>query len=603
MSVVKLIWHGLFVVVLFFLVGCGMSILPMHLNADAIEANREDSLVSGIANLSRLESPENPLNPAIPGKRMKLASTADGLDHTNNGYIDGLYKNIGTGTYTLSGWACARNSNSSIYVDLYLDGPAGVGTMAARIFANLPSEPAVAAACQSAGSNYRFQLIVKDAQIAVNSGSLVYVHGINPITGVNSLIGNSGNIRVPDVNQYFNTNRAEKLMGASVLDPSQVRELSLFANTFGFIGGTGLDLSPIPQYLSQNRSLNRMLPMIGIRNILFSTDTGIVRADYQAVSAQIAQLVSRHYAGPVIFYLDEVFWNIRLKCQQGSQPACLEVSNHYQQTLIQLRKSGNILRSIIPGSGIYHVEAYAELILQKQSWGQVTFLDGAEYLGYDCYGDMANCGGHPQSDYLQWTAEALRTLESKKSLNRKIFLLAGGFQDLYTFRNEASAVQQINNFFSVLDSSTIYGGLGVFIWSNMEDRSRPTASFGARTIASVRTNIVNSIIARRSGGDRNAVTHLPPVLSLIASYQTGPASWISSLIDLQMPKVDRSAIYLQSAGMNSCMISMAGANTPMVPNKLQGIYTQTINSDTAVTATCIAAGVSYSKTLILRAAH
>jgi hypothetical protein len=111
------------------------------------------------------------------------------------GYLDQVtYVN---GLTVASGWACESGRPESIAVHLYAGGPAGTGNYVNSTTANLPSEPAVAAACGSTGSNYRFQIEIGNYQ-AQNIAKPIYVHGISITGGANLTIGNSGNVYFPD---------------------------------------------------------------------------------------------------------------------------------------------------------------------------------------------------------------------------------------------------------------------------------------------------------------------------------------------------------------------------------------------------------------------
>lgn len=111
------------------------------------------------------------------------------------GYLDQVsYVN---GLTVASGWACDSGRPESIQVHLYAGGPAGTGNYVNSATANLPSEPAVATACGSTGSNYRFQIEIGNYG-AQNIAKPIYVHGISITGGANLTIGNSGNVFFPD---------------------------------------------------------------------------------------------------------------------------------------------------------------------------------------------------------------------------------------------------------------------------------------------------------------------------------------------------------------------------------------------------------------------
>ncbi|WP_234407156.1 RHS repeat domain-containing protein [Xanthomonas citri] len=73
----------------------------------------------------------------------------------------------------------------------------GSGTIAAIASANLASEPGVASACSSSGSNYRFSIPVTEDLIRSQGGKPFYIHGISPVGRDNSLIDGSGALSIP----------------------------------------------------------------------------------------------------------------------------------------------------------------------------------------------------------------------------------------------------------------------------------------------------------------------------------------------------------------------------------------------------------------------
>jgi hypothetical protein len=112
------------------------------------------------------------------------------------GIIDGV-KPKPNGTYAITGWACASGSTQSINVDLYMGGPAGSGKGVGRYLAEKSSEPAVASACQSTGSSYRFKILLSADQASQFTGQAIYIHGISPSGGTNNLLENSGKFLMP----------------------------------------------------------------------------------------------------------------------------------------------------------------------------------------------------------------------------------------------------------------------------------------------------------------------------------------------------------------------------------------------------------------------
>lgn len=105
----------------------------------------------------------------------------------------------GAGGKILTGWACSSFMDESIGVHLYVGGAAGGGTFVGGYTANLQSESAVAAACESGGTAYRFGIPLTSAIQAQHRGKTIYVHGISPAAGPNLLLANSGVLRVPGI--------------------------------------------------------------------------------------------------------------------------------------------------------------------------------------------------------------------------------------------------------------------------------------------------------------------------------------------------------------------------------------------------------------------
>lgn len=109
------------------------------------------------------------------------------------GVIDSVTNN------TIYGWACAAASPYPIAVHVYVGGSAGIGTIVGGYVANAGSEPAVASACSSFGTAYRFAIPLSLSVRQAYAGRKIYIHGIHP-TGIgynNDLIANSGVFGVP----------------------------------------------------------------------------------------------------------------------------------------------------------------------------------------------------------------------------------------------------------------------------------------------------------------------------------------------------------------------------------------------------------------------
>ncbi len=115
-----------------------------------------------------------------------------GFANDVRGHIDQV-----TAEGLVSGWACARGIDQPIGVHLYAGGPSGTGSLVATGFANQASEPGVAAACNSNGTQHRFAFQLNDQQLRQFSGRSVVVHGISPVGRANDVIGRSGEMSLP----------------------------------------------------------------------------------------------------------------------------------------------------------------------------------------------------------------------------------------------------------------------------------------------------------------------------------------------------------------------------------------------------------------------
>src|SRR5436190_2227416 len=99
----------------------------------------------------------------------------------------------------VSGWACAAGVAQSVWVHIYVGGPAGSGSWFSAGVANLGNEPAVLQACGVGWGAYRYAIAVPfgAAEMMQLGAQKLYVHGISPIGGSNRLLGNSGVFGLP----------------------------------------------------------------------------------------------------------------------------------------------------------------------------------------------------------------------------------------------------------------------------------------------------------------------------------------------------------------------------------------------------------------------
>lgn len=113
------------------------------------------------------------------------------------GYVDRV--TLVNGQARITGWACDYGVSESIQIHVYLGGSAGKGgkNIGAQV-ASENSEAGVNFACADATmTHHRFTYIVPAAQLNIYGNQKVFVHGISKTGGANSLLTNSGNLRLP----------------------------------------------------------------------------------------------------------------------------------------------------------------------------------------------------------------------------------------------------------------------------------------------------------------------------------------------------------------------------------------------------------------------
>lgn len=113
------------------------------------------------------------------------------------GNIDGFSADA-SGNPVLLGWTCQVGNPNSIQVDIYLNQPyssqsGASGQFVSRYAANNPSEPGVAAACGTSGTNYRFAISLPPNQFL--AGDPVYAYGIISTGGTQ--ISSTSSFKIP----------------------------------------------------------------------------------------------------------------------------------------------------------------------------------------------------------------------------------------------------------------------------------------------------------------------------------------------------------------------------------------------------------------------
>jgi YD repeat-containing protein len=112
--------------------------------------------------------------------------------------VMGTIEAVSTGANaTVTGWACASGLAASIDVHLYVGGPAGTGTAIGAYTANQAGEQAIQDACHSTGTLHRFSIPLSEATRGDHAGEPIYIHGISPTGGDNTLLAGSGSFVVP----------------------------------------------------------------------------------------------------------------------------------------------------------------------------------------------------------------------------------------------------------------------------------------------------------------------------------------------------------------------------------------------------------------------
>lgn len=110
------------------------------------------------------------------------------------GNVDGV---VAGASAAIQGWTCSTGLTTSLDVHLYVGGPAGTGTSLGSFRANQPSEAAIQTPCHTSGTAYRFSIPLSEANRVQFAGQALYVHGISPVGGANTLLPGSGTFLMP----------------------------------------------------------------------------------------------------------------------------------------------------------------------------------------------------------------------------------------------------------------------------------------------------------------------------------------------------------------------------------------------------------------------
>lgn len=186
-----------------YLSGSGLNGIPGGVVRRTIDDSRSAKLASATANAT-FTTMNNAIH-ALTGPVINAGACdviAEGRANTNPaacydpgriaGVIDSVQNN------TIYGWACANGSPYSINVHVYVGGAAGAGTIIGGYAAANGSETAVANACGSFGTAYRFAIPLSLSVRQAHAGKRIYLHGIHPTgTYANDLLSNPGVFSVP----------------------------------------------------------------------------------------------------------------------------------------------------------------------------------------------------------------------------------------------------------------------------------------------------------------------------------------------------------------------------------------------------------------------
>ena len=294
---------------------------------------------------------------------------------------------------------------------------------------------------------------------------------------------------------YFNSDRHKKILGTFLTDATQVAEVKSFSNAFGTAPKTSSDITA---YLNANN--NKMLSVIGIDKLLIDPDTGMYHHDVSLIVNAIEQ--SEATQNEILFLMDEPLWTVRKSCKKEKPKACQDIANRYAETLSTMRIIGQLLRKQFPGSGILHIEAWAELVIQKNEFPDenIIMLDDAEYLGFNCYGNLNYCGseeyGHySQIEYGKMVWNAMQELEVANPIGRKMFLVAGAFLADGYFNYPEEIFHHVSFHTWLLDRFDSIGGFGIFLWGDLEDNN--TMFYGARSNETVKDFIYSTLGSRK----------------------------------------------------------------------------------------------------------
>ncbi|WP_269531858.1 Ig-like domain-containing protein [Chitinimonas sp. BJYL2] len=167
---------------------------------------------------------------------------------TERGPVKGNVEGVvidGQGKASLQGWACDQYDERAIGVKLFVGGPSSSGTFLLNQTANLPGEAALATACGTSNSAFRFSFDLEPYR-AAHGGKSIYVQGLSLNGGSHLDIPGSGNYTVPvvstpvaslnapnpsNVRVAVGAQAAIRFTGSASVGTGKITKLELFRDT------------------------------------------------------------------------------------------------------------------------------------------------------------------------------------------------------------------------------------------------------------------------------------------------------------------------------------------------------------------------------------
>lgn len=212
-------------------------------------------------------------------------------------------------------------------------------------------------------------------------------------------------------------------------------------------------------------------------------------------------------------------------------------------------------------------------------------------LHVNCVGiNLASVSSQSQSVYIQWILDTLFTMEQRKPMGRKMILVPGLMQDFNFFPHETQAMDQMNAFLEVLDSSSLFGAMGGFIWGDLQEGVFPY--IGARSIASVRSLAAQAFRERFSS--MHSTTSLPSSMSLV-----GGTGQRGNFGQVKLSGARQGDVYLQNAGMDTCSIRIGDTPEQIIPiNQFNHIHIPLLDPPLHIKAKCSVGNQHFEETVV-----